>query len=143
MVGITARRLGLALVAAAVLAVLPIGGAAAASPTFRMSIIHYVSGCHVWGIGTKTFGPNTKVTLKRGTQLVIRPTCPMDFDFVQTAGPKLVLGDSRTVRGTARTIAFKKAGVYKLTAKNVQTSEQVGLQTLGPDNTLTLTVVVR
>ena len=140
---ITARRLGLALVAAAILAVVPIGGAAAASPTFRMSIIHYVSGCHVWGVGSKTLGPTAKVTLKRGTQLVIRPTCPMDFDFVQTAGPKLALGDPRTVRGTARTIVFRKAGVYRITAKNVQTSEEAGLQTLGPDNTLTLTVVVR
>ena len=38
---------------------------------------------------------------------------------------------------------FRKAGVYRLTAKNVQSSAEVGLQTLGPDNTLTLTVVVR
>ena len=143
MVSSNARRLGLALLAAAVLAVLPIGGAAAASPTFRMSIIHYVSGCHVWVIGAKTFGPSTKVTLKRGTQLVIRPTCPMDFDFVQTAGPKLALGDPRTFRGTARTIVFRKAGIYRLTVKNVQSSQEVGLQTLGPDNTLTLTVVVK
>ena len=74
---------------------------------------------------------------------MIRPTCPMDFDFVQTAGPKLVLGDPRTVRGSARTIVFRKAGVYRLTAKNVQTSQEAGLQTLGPDNTLTLTVVVK
>ncbi len=143
MVRITARRLGLALLAAAVLAVLPIGGAAAASPTFRMSIIHYVSGCHVWGVGAKILGPNTKVTLTRGTRLVIRPTCPMDFDFAQTAGPALDLRDPRTVRGSARTIVFRKAGVYRLTVKNVQTSQEVGLQTLGPDNTLTLTVVVR
>jgi hypothetical protein len=138
-----ARRLGLALLAAALLAVLPIGGAAAASPTLRMSIIHYVSGCHVWGIGAKILGPTAKVTVKPGTQLVIRPTCPMDFDFVQTAGPKLVLGDPRTYRGTARTIVFRKPGLYRLTAKNVQTSQEVGLQTLGPDNTLTLTIVVR
>ena len=141
--GIIARRLGLALLAAAVLAVVPIGGAAAASPTFRMSIIHYVSGCHVWGIGAKTFGPNTKVTLKRGTQLVIRPTCPMDFDFTQIAGPKLALGDPLTHTGTVRTIVFARAGVYRLSAKNVQSSAEMGMQTLGPDNTLSLTVVVR
>lgn len=141
--GTNARRLGFALLAAAVLAVVPIGGAAAASPTFRLSIIHYVTGCHVWGSGTKILGPSTKVTLKRGTVLVIRPTCPMDFDFAQTAGPRLVLGDPRTVSGSSRTIVFRRPGTYRITAKNVQSSTEVGLQTLGPDNTLTLTVVVK
>ena len=67
----------------------------------------------------------------------------MDFDFSQTTGPKLALGDVRTHTGTVRTIVFKKAGVYKLRAKNVQSSEEQGLQTLGADNALTLTVVVK
>jgi hypothetical protein len=40
-------------------------------------------------------------------------------------------------------IAFPRSGVYRLTAKNVQTPSEVGLQTLGSDNVLTLTVVVR
>ena len=62
---------------------------------------------------------------------------------MQTACSKLALGDPRTVRGTARTIVFRKAGVYRLTAKNVQTSEEAPLNTLGPHNTLTLTVVAR
>ena len=67
----------------------------------------------------------------------------MDFDFAQTKGPRLALGDARTYAGSARTITFRKAGVYRLTATNVQTPEERGLVTLGEANTLTLTVVVQ
>ena len=45
--------------------------------------------------------------------------------------------------GTSRTIIFRKAGIYRLTATNVQTPEERGLIVLGEANTLTLTVVVK
>ena len=50
----------------------------------------------------------------------------MDFDFAQTKGPRLALGDPRTYAGSARTIVFRKAGVYRLTATNVQTPRNAG-----------------
>lgn len=67
----------------------------------------------------------------------------MDFELRQTAGPKLALGGSRLYTGTTRTLVFRKAGLYKLVAKNVQTSDEIGLQTLGEDNFLKLKVRVR
>ena len=67
----------------------------------------------------------------------------MDFDLQQTAGPKLTLGGPRLYAGTTRTLVFRKPGVYKLVAKNVQTSDEAGLETLGEDNSLRLTVRVR
>jgi hypothetical protein len=67
----------------------------------------------------------------------------MDFELRQTAGPKLALGGSRLYTGTTRTLVFRKAGLYKLVAKNVQTSDEIGLETLGEDNFLKLTVRVR
>ena len=67
----------------------------------------------------------------------------MDFDLTQTAGPKLALGGSRLYTGTTRTLVFRKAGLYKLVAKNVQTSDEIGLETLGEDNSLRLIVRVR
>ncbi|MBM2822391.1 MAG: hypothetical protein HW413_1137 [Thermoleophilia bacterium] len=67
----------------------------------------------------------------------------MDFELRQTAGPKLALGGSRLYTGTTRTLVFRKAGLYKLVAKNVQTSDEIGLETLGEDNFLRLTVRVR
>jgi hypothetical protein len=67
----------------------------------------------------------------------------MDFEFRQLRGPRISLGNPRTVAGTSRTIVFRKAGRYVLTATNVQSSDELGLETLGSDNVLTLTVVAK
>jgi FtsP/CotA-like multicopper oxidase with cupredoxin domain len=132
----------LAAVAAAV--IVPVAGAAAVSPTVRLTIDHIVQGCHSWGTAeSEPIGPKRKIVVRRGTRLQIRVSCPMDFLFAQTAGPKLKLGDPVTHTGTVRTIVFAKRGTYRLRAANVQSSEQMNLQTLGPDTVLVLTVVVR
>jgi hypothetical protein len=81
-------------------------------------------------------GASTRLVVKSGTRLVIRADCPMDFDYGQKAGPKLALGSRRTFAGSARVIVFRKPGVYRLQAKNVQTPEERGLVTLGQTNTL-------
>jgi hypothetical protein len=133
-------RIGAALVIVALSG--SIGVAAAASPPVRLSIVHTLHGCHVW-VSNRVLGPSATITIRPGTRLVIRPTCPMDFDLTQVRGPRIALGAPRIVRGTSRVITFPRSGVYRLTAKNVQTSADVGLQTLGLDNALTLTVVVR
>jgi hypothetical protein len=128
----------------AVLALLPAPtGSATATKTVRLAIAHVVSHCHVWRTTTSLLGPTLRLTVKRGDRVVIRPDCPMDFDFAQTKGPPLALGDRRTYAGTSRTITFRKAGVYRLTATNVQTPEERGLTVLGDASTLTLTVVVK
>ena len=57
--------------------------------------------------------------------------------------PKLALRSQRLYTGTTRTLVFRKVGLYKLVAKNVQTSDEAGLETLGEDNSLRLTVRVR
>jgi hypothetical protein len=137
------RRLAL-WVSAAVLALGASSGGAAASPAIRLTIQHVFQNCHVWAEAAgRTFGPSLRETVKRGTRVVIRSDCPMDFDFVQTRGPRLALGDPRTYAGTTRVLVFRKPGVYRLRVTNVQTPEERGLQTIGEPNTLTLTVVVR
>jgi hypothetical protein len=116
---------------------------AAASPTVRLAILHVVHGCHVWGTqDSKPLGATRSLVVKPGTKLEIRVNCPMAYDVVQLAGPK-VLKPARWQTGTSHTITFRKRGVYKLKAVNVQSSEEMNLQTLGPDSTLLLTVRVR
>jgi hypothetical protein len=134
------KKLLLALVLGSALALVP---TAAASPTVRLAILHVVHGCHVWGTqDSKPFGPTRTLVLKPGTKLEIRINCPMAYDVVQVAGPK-VLEPSRWQTGTSHTLTFKRRGVYRLRAVNVQSSEEMNLQTLGPDNALVLTVRVR
>jgi hypothetical protein len=129
-----------ALAAFVLLGVAPAG--AAVTPTVRLVIAHVVSHCHVWKLSSKTLGASTKITVKAGTRVVMRSDCPMDFDFAQTKGPRLALGDPRTYAGTSRVIVFRKPGTYRLVVTNVQTPEERGLVTLGEANTLTLTVLV-
>jgi hypothetical protein len=135
------KSLLIALAATSLVAAAPTGGAVV-SPTVRLAIAHVASHCHVWRTSTKLLGPSMKITLKPGTRLVIRSDCPMDFDFAQTRGPRLTLGDPRTYAGSTRTITFRKVGIYGLTATNVQTPEERSLVTLGAPNVLRLTVVV-
>jgi hypothetical protein len=116
---------------------------ALASSTVRLTIIHVMQGCHVWGTGDgSALGAAKTLKVKPGTRLSVRISCPMDFDVVQTAGPKLALGDPRWHTGTAHVLVFKQKGVYKLQATNVQSPEEVGLQTMGPVNVLRLVVRV-
>ena len=142
--GSTAHLHLVLLVVAVALAAAPAGGAAVtAAPTVRLAILHVAAHCHVWGTVTKQLGASTTIRVKRGTRVVLRSDCPMDFDFAQTRGPRLPLGNPRTYAGSARTIVFRTPGLYRLTARNVQTPEERGLVTVGATNTLTLTVVVR
>jgi hypothetical protein len=134
------RLVGIAVLAAG-LVVAP-SGTAAVSPTVRLTIAHVVRHCHVWRTTTRTLGAAAKITVKRGARLVIRSDCPMDFDYAQTSGARLPLGNPRTRAGASRVIVFRKAGIYRLTATNVETPEEQGLATLGEPNTLRLTVVV-
>lgn len=134
------RRSALALVVAIVFAATPPGAGAARS--LALTVMHTVRGCHAWKT-TSPVGPSATLTVARGTTLGIRISCPMDFDVRQTAGPTLRLGGSRLFAGTTRTVLFAKPGLYRLTGKNVQTSDEQGLETLGPDNTLQLTVRVK
>lgn len=131
------RSLALALVALA-WASLP-GAAEGAASTVRLGIVHVVHGCHIWSSSKK---PTATVRIPVGGRVAIRTDCPMDFDFRQVAGPRLSLGDPRSRAGTLRTIVFRKAGTYKLVVHNVQSPQDVGLETLGVNDALRLTIVV-
>ena len=73
--------------------------AAVASPTVRLTIVHVVQGCHVWGTvdAQPTRTERGRFVVQHGTQLEIRINCPMSFDFSQLSGPKLALGDAAHV----------------------------------------------
>jgi hypothetical protein len=118
--------------------------AALASPTVRLTLIHVMQGCHVWGDADgQPLAAAKTLTVKPGTRITVRITCPMDFDVVQTAGPKVPLPEPRWHTGTTHTLVFAKRGTYRFTATNVQTPEEAGLETIGPVNVDRLVVVVR
>ena len=134
------RLIVLSVLAAATLTALP----ALASPTIRLVIIHFVQGCHVWGtVDSQPLGPTRTIVVARGARVQIRVNCPMTFDLTQVAGPRIAGGTGRIYPGTVRAVTFVRAGVYRFQAVNVQSSSELGLQTMGADNVLVLTVRVR
>jgi hypothetical protein len=137
------KRLALALAVTVAALAVPAGVAVAASPTLRTALVHTLRGCHEWSIAGKARGPSASVVVAHGTRIAIRISCPMEFELTQVRGPVLALGASTFQPGTTRYVAFRKPGTYKLRARNLQTPEEVGLQTLGPDNAPTLTIVAR
>jgi hypothetical protein len=135
------KRLALCLV----LALAAVGApSAAASPTIRLTLIHVMQGCHMWGRADSTpLAAKYIVRAKVGQKVEIRVSCPMDFDLALVAGPKVSLGpDPRWRTGTTHTLVFKKKGVYRFTATNVQSPEERGLETMGPTAIPVLTVRV-
>jgi hypothetical protein len=136
------RRLLLLVFVLGALIVVP--SSAAASPTLRLALVHVLRGCHVWGTAdSQPLGANVAIKAKLGSRLVVRVNCPMGFSVVQFAGPKLAGLPADWPTGTQHTLLFRKAGVYRLKATSLMTSQEMGLQTLGPDNTPVLTVRVR
>jgi hypothetical protein len=120
-------------------AALAVGQAGAARPPTVLEIKHFFRGCHVF---TKTETPTLNLRLRKDDRIRLVDHDPMDFDLTQTAGPRVSLADPRLRRSETRLIVFRKSGLYRFVGRNVQTSEELGLQTLGPDNTLRITVRV-
>ena len=116
-----------------------VGQAGASRPPTVLEIKHFFRGCHVF---VKNEKPTIGLRLVKGDRIKLINHDVMDFDFTQTAGPRVTLGDPRIRRSETRLLTFRKAGVYRFQGTNVQTSEEVGVQTLGPDNTLRITVRV-
>lgn len=117
---------------------------ALASPTIRLTLVHVMLGCHVWGDADgQVLGATKTLKVKPGTRVTVRISCPMDFDIAQVAGPAVALAEPRWHTGSTHVLVFAKKGTYRFTATNVQTPEEVGLEVMGAVNVDRLTVVVR
>jgi hypothetical protein len=114
---------------------------AAPVKSVQLAIVHAVRGCHIWQAKGVT-GPAVVIKLTHGGRIQLRVSCPMDFRLVKLRGPAVAIGDSTFHTGTMRTLVFPRRGTYVFSATNLESSEQMGLQTLGTDNVLKLTVVV-
>jgi len=122
---------------AACVAALAVVQAGAARPPTVYEIKHFFRGCHVF---VKNEKPAISLRLRKGDRIQLLDHDVMDFDVAQTAGPRVPLADPRLRRSEVRLLVFRKAGLYRFEATNVQASEELGLQTLGPDNILRITV---
>lgn len=107
----------------------------------KVTIQHVQKGCHVLSNGRHQAASMT-LNLRLGASLQLRD---MDIDpqgLVQLSGPKLNI-KGHMMMGQQQTITFKQPGVYRLKNKVIEMGTMMNVKTIGPDNTLRLTVSVR
>ena len=119
------------------LGALAVSQAGAARPPTVLEIKHYFRGCHVFAKNEK---PTINVRLRKGDRIRILDHDVMDFDLIQTTGPRVSLGDPRLRRSETRLLVFRKPGLYRFEARTPRPPRSSGCRRSGPDNTLRITV---
>lgn len=112
-----------------------------ASGMTKLTIQHVQKGCHVWSDGSRR-AASMRLDLSRGARLRIFDQDIDPHGLVQVAGPKLSF-KGHMMMGQSQTITFTKPGLYRLKNKVVEMGPMMEVKTIGPDNTLHLTVSVR
>ena len=112
-----------------------------ASGMTKLTIQHVQKGCHIWSDGTRG-AASMRLNLRRGARLRIVDQDIDPHGLVQVAGPKLSF-KGHMMMGQSQTITFTKPGVYKLKNRVVEMGPEMEVKTIGPDNTLRLTISVR
>jgi hypothetical protein len=128
--------------ATASMAMTDVMGAASSTPAMaKLTIQHVQKGCHVWSNGSLR-SASMRLNLKRGARLQILDQDIDPHGLVQVGGPKLAF-IGHMMMGERQTITFKQPGVYRLKNKVIKMGSMPEVKTIGPDNTLRLTVTVR
>jgi hypothetical protein len=144
----------------AVGAVIAVSGAAAvAAPAVAASraapksgalvIRHQLRGCHAWSYDNGPFRAGQSITLARGASLKITDADVMSHTLVETSGPAVrmspgAMGNMGMMdrKGAVMQVTFAKAGTYHFRT-HAGEDYMSGVKTVGPDNVLKLTVVIR
>jgi hypothetical protein len=133
--------------------------AVAAGPS--LSIRHELRGCHGWSLNGDAYGAAQVLRTTAGSALTVSNFDVMPHRLVQTSGPAARITNVAPARtpgpmmghpsstagmmgfmGAKSRVVFPRAGVYRFTTKAGEDYMR-GVKTIGEDNTLLLTVVVR
>ena len=116
------------------------GASTPAPTTENIAINHVEKGCHVWNNGQAAM----QVQMNRGDTLGISNKDIDNHQLVEMNGPMMGMGGMmKMVSGTA-SMTFTEPGTYHFKTKVVEEkgSTMRAVETIGPDNDLTLEVVV-
>jgi len=115
--------------------------AAPSSRTTKLTIQHVLKGCHVWSYDGRQ-SASMRLSLKPGARLQLLDQDIDPHGLVQLAGPKLGIR-THMMMGEKQLITFTQPGLYRLRNKVIEMGPKMDVKTIGPDNTLRLTVSVR
>jgi plastocyanin len=113
------------------------------APTSASATIDHVTrGCHVLTVNNGAQTTNATIHLAAGGSLRVQDNDVMPHQIVRVAGPQAqFVGAAMTHMGARSTVTFPTPGTYSLTTKAGE-DYMKGIQTLGPDNTLRIKVIV-
>jgi plastocyanin len=108
----------------------------------RVTIDHVTRGCHVLSVNNGAQTTSATIRLAAGGSLRVQDNDVMPHRVVRVAGPQAqFVGAAMKHMGARSTVTFPTPGTYSLTTKAGE-DYMKGVQTLGPDNTLRIKVVV-
>jgi hypothetical protein len=118
---------------------------AAASGHASLLIRHQLKGCHAWSVNGGAFKPSQSITLRRGSWLSVTNNDVMPHTLVLTSGPALQIAHATLGHmGASLKVTLAKPGIYHFRTKAGEDYPSMsGIKTIGADNVLTLTVVVK
>ncbi len=141
-----------AVIAASGVAAAAVPAAAASRPAPKsgaLVIHHQVRGCHAWSYDNGPFRAAQSVTLARGASLTITNADVMSHTLIETSGPAVrtsggAMGNMGMMgrKSAVMKVSFTRAGTYRFKT-HAGEDYMSGVKTVGPDNVLKLTVVVR
>lgn len=122
-------------------------GVASATPstagpkTVALTIPHVQKGCHVWKNGRRQT-VKLQLSLRRGDHVVIVNHDINGHRLVQTSGRRVATGAAMNMH-SRRHLVFPSAGTYGFKSRAFELKGVPEIPSMGPDNTLRLTVTVR
>lgn len=137
------NRIRVAASAFAVTALVFTGVASAHAPQTIM-IRHQMRNCHTWSFANGPFKASLKIRVDQDATIRFVNNDMMPHRLVQLAGPKaIIMKPSMNHMGAVAVLMFPGKGVYKFKTKFGEDYGGMDMKTLGKDNVLRLTVVVK
>ena len=133
-------------IASFALAVAALGftGVASAHSPQTITIRHQMRGCHTWSFDNGPYKASLKIRVDRDATIRFVNNDVMPHKLVQLAGPKTAIVKANMNHiGAAAVLMFPGKGVYKFITKPGDDYKGMAMHTIGEDNVLRLTVVVR
>jgi len=117
---------------------------ASAHAPVTITIRHQMRGCHMWSYANGPYKASLKVTVDRDATLRFVNNDVMPHRLVQLAGPKAAIGKANMNHiGAVAVLMFPGKGVYTFRTRPGEDYKGMAMHTIGRDNVLRLTVVVK
>jgi plastocyanin len=109
-----------------------------------ITIRHQMRGCHMWSFTNGPYKASLKIKVDRDATLRFVNDDVMPHKLVQLAGPRSAIAKANMNRiGAVAVLMFPGKGVYKFTTRPGEDYKGMAMKTIGKDNVLRLTVVVK